>query len=76
MIQKPLKERLKTIAEKYNLDPKKVEEIEPIIWKWVKHEMSKGIKNDEDSFENIYLRYLGTFHASKAMIKHMKEHEK
>ena len=74
LIQKPLKEEIKRIAEKYNIDPLRIEEIENAMWDFVRTEMAKGEKNNEESFENIYLRYLGTFIARKGMIQHIKKH--
>lgn len=71
-IQKPLKEEIKRIATEYNIDPFKIEEIENAMWDFVRTEMSRGEKNVEDSFENIYLRYLGTFHVRKGMIKYLR----
>ena len=73
MIQKPLKKRIQKIAEEFDVDPKKIEEIEAIMWKWVKEEISKGRKNELDTFENIYLRFLGTFHVQGGKVKYLKE---
>lgn len=72
VLQKPIKDEIRKIAEKYNIDPIKIEEIENAMWDFVRTEMSKGDRGDEGSFENIYLRYLGTFHARTKMIKHFK----
>ena len=72
-IQKPLKEEIKRLADKHGVDPIKIEEIENAMWDFVRTEMSRGEKNVEESFENIYLRYLGTFHVRKGMIKYLRE---
>lgn len=75
-MQKPVEDIVKSIAIKYNIHPDQIKEIESIIWEWVRYEMSKGEKNNIDSFESIYLRYLGTFHVKKGMVKYMKENDR
>ena len=74
-IQKPLRDEIRKLAEKHNIDPSKIEEIEKIMWDFVRHEMVKGEHDNIGTFENIYLRYLGTFFARKGMIEHMKKNK-
>jgi len=73
MIQKPLKDRIKILAKKYNIEPSKIEEIEHIMWQFVRDNISKGEKDNVETFENIYLRYLGTFHVQRGMVINMKK---
>lgn len=72
-IQLPLMERMMNISKKYNIPVEKIIEIESTMWDFVRTEISRGEHNEVDTFENIYLRYLGTFHVRRGMVEHMKE---
>lgn len=65
IIQKEVLRKWKEIAEKYNVSLKTVKDIEYSIFQMVKEEMGKGVKEDLDSFKNIYIKNLGTFYVSK-----------
>ena len=69
--QKPLKEEMIKLAEKHDIPVEKIEEIERAMWDFVRTEIARGSKDNTDSFENIYLRYLGTFHTKKSIINHV-----
>lgn len=71
-MQKPLKERIDKLAEKYKVSPNKIVEIESTIWEFVREEMGKGDDYIEDTYENILLKYLGTFHFKPNMLRRLK----
>jgi hypothetical protein len=71
-IQKPLKDRMELIAKKHGVDIEKVEEIEQIVWKFVRDQISKGKRGE---YENILLKYLGTFHLFSNKLKFYEERE-
>ncbi len=71
LIQKRLLPEYRRIAKQFGITPELVGEIEAFQWKFVKDNISKG-RDDVDTFENIYLRYLGTFHVSEAVLNHIK----
>jgi hypothetical protein len=71
---KILEEQYLLIAEKYGITLKDVFEIESAIWRFVRDSMTVGGDSIE-SFENIYLRNLGTFHISSGVYKHINKHK-
>ena len=70
LIQKRVLKRFKEIAEKHNVEIEDIVSIESTIWKMVADKMSEGKYEDFDSFHNIYLAGLGTFHISKGKWKY------
>ena len=72
VIQKEVLKRWREIAEKHKLPLQTVKNVEASIWVMVKEEMTKGNIKDIDSYKNIFIRYLGTFHVSKGKYKHIK----
>jgi len=72
--QKRLVKEYKRIAEKYGIPEELVKDIEAFQWRFVRDNIAKGIDTIE-SFENIYLRYFGTFYASKNILKHIKKNK-
>ena len=76
VIQKRLTQEYKRIAKQYGITPEQVEEIEAFQWKFVRDNMMKG-RDSLDTFENIYLRFLGTFHVEEGVFRHiMRNKEK
>lgn len=65
IIQKEILRKWKEIAEKNNVSLRTVRDIESSIFQMIKEEISKGNREDFDSFKNIYIKNLGTFYASK-----------
>ena len=61
IIQKELLKRQVEIAKKHNVPLQTVKDIESSIWKYVKKEMSSGVRDNYASFKQIYLKNLGTF---------------
>jgi hypothetical protein len=62
------------IADKLGVTPELVQELEAFQWRFVRDNLTKGRDNYE-TFENIYLRYLGTFHASKDMLEYIERNK-
>jgi len=73
IIQRELLRKWEEIANKYEVSPEVVRNIETSIWRFVRNEMSKGVKGKLDTFKTIYLRYLGTFYVHKGKFKHMNK---
>jgi hypothetical protein len=69
-LQNRLLREYSTIAKKHGVTPELVQEIESFQWKFVRDNMAKGRDNVE-SFENIYLRFLGTFHVSESVLNYI-----
>lgn len=65
IIQKEILRKWKEIAEKNNVSLRTVRDVESSIFQMIKEEISKGNREDFDSFKNIYIKNLGTFYASK-----------
>lgn len=76
IIQKELLKRWTKIAEKHNVPLQTVKDIESSIWKYVKREMSSGVKDDYSTFKNIYLKNLGTFFISERKFNAIMKHKK
>ena len=72
-LQKPLQEKVEEIAKKYNVSISKVEEIEATIWESVRKNVSEGTGSDPSKYENILLKYLGTFHIQPRKMKKFLE---
>jgi hypothetical protein len=75
VIQKEILRKWKEIAEKHNVSLDVVKNVETTIWDFVKERMGRGEKGKIETFDNIYLRYLGTFYVHKGKFKYMK-HDK
>lgn len=73
LLQKPLKERINQIALKHSVDPKKIHEIEIAMWEFVRKCISSGEGQDPSNYENILLKYLGTFHILQNKMKFINE---
>ena len=71
ILQNRLIKEYHRIAREYGVTPELVQELEVFQWKFVKDQMAKG-HDKADTFENIYLRYLGTFHISEPILEHIK----
>lgn len=74
MIQKPLWERMKVLAERHDVPIKRIEDIEKVVWEFVYNEISKGHDYKEENYENILLKYLGTFYVKTNAIRKLREH--
>ena len=70
ILQERLIREYKKIAETNNVTPELVQELEALQWKFVRDNIAKG-HDDYETFENIYLRFLGTFYASEDMLKYI-----
>jgi hypothetical protein len=64
-LQKPLRERVERLALKHRVSIQKVEEIELAMWDFVRTCISEGEGRDPEKYENILVKYLGTFHVLK-----------
>jgi len=73
VIQKPVRDLVRQLSREYNLPYKDVLEIVDSQFKFLKHAIGQGTKGEYDTFENVLLRYLGTFEASEGKIHHMSE---
>jgi len=73
IVQKEVLRKWEEIAKKYNVSVQVVKDVESSIWKYVKQEMSKGIKEDYSSYKHIYLRFLGTFFVNKRRFNKVRE---
>ena len=71
VLQKRMMREYRRIADKFGVTQEQVQEIEAFQWKFVRDNIAKG-KDDVDTFENIYLRFLGTFHVSRPILEHIK----
>lgn len=71
VLQKRLLREYQKIADKLGVTAELVQEVEAFQWKFVRDNIAKG-KGDVDTFENIYLRYFGTFHVSGPILEHIK----
>lgn len=76
MIQKPLWERMKVLAQKHNVPVSRIEEVERVVWEFVYNEMSSGCDYKEENYENILLKYLGTFYVKSSALRKLREHHK
>lgn len=74
-MQKPLQERVQKLAKKYGVKPERIEEIEQTVWEFVRKEMSKGSIEEPDTYQNILLKYLGTFHIMPRKLQFFKDKE-
>jgi len=71
-IQKSVREILKKVAKEHDTDYELVEDIFFTQFEFVVFNMEKGNKfKSYEEFENIYLRHLGSFIASKGCVKKM-----
>jgi len=76
IVQKEVLKKYKELALKHNVPVQTIIDIESSIWKYVGKEMSSGIKEDFNTFKNIYLKNLGTFYAHKGKHTNMNKHNK
>ena len=76
LTQKELRKKFKNIAQKYNVPEQTVLDIESSVWKYVRQEISKGIKGDFSTFKNIFIRYFGTFYANKSIYNAIEKRNK
>lgn len=72
-IQKEIRLLINEIAKDFDITTEVAREIVYYQFKYVRQEIEKGSKGDFDSYNNILLRYLGTFHASKGKIEHIEK---
>lgn len=70
-----IKNILKEIAIEKGLSYDLVEEIYYHEFEFLRDAMEKGIKGEADTFNNILLKYLGTFYSNRKQILKLKEIE-
>ena len=71
-IQKQVKTIINEVAKKYGVSGELVEDVFYTQFEFVVFNMEKGNKfKDAESFENIYLRHLGSFISNKRAIAKM-----
>ena len=76
-IQKQVKDIINAVAAEHGVTSELVEDIYATEFEFVVFNMEKGNKfKDPGSFENIYLRHLGSFIASKKAIFKMMSIDK
>lgn len=75
-IQKELLKKLKQIAQNHNLPEETIIEIYSSIWKCVRDKIESGNKDDLESFNNIYIRHLGTFYAHEGKFNGIQKRKK
>jgi len=73
IIQKELLKKWVQIAEKHKVPLQTVKDIESSIWKYVKKEISSGVKGKYDTFKNIYLKNLGTFFVTDRKLNYLNK---
>jgi hypothetical protein len=64
---------LRKISDELGYDYDMVEHIYFHEFRYVARQMSKGIRGESDTFENILLKHLGSFISNKKHIKKLKE---
>lgn len=65
---------MKVLAERHDVPIKRIEDIEKVVWEFVYNEISKGHDYKEENYENILLKYLGTFYVKTNAIRKLREH--
>lgn len=71
LIQKETRNIMKEVAAKMGLPVEVVISIYMSEFKYVAEEIRSGEKNKPDTFKNILLKYLGTFHVSSRKLHYM-----
>lgn len=68
-VPREIKELIREVANRTQLEPKVVEEIYFHEFEFIAKQIAKADKDDVDSYENILVKYLGTFMCNKKHIE-------
>ena len=71
MRQPEVKKIIKELSEEFNMDPYDIEDIIRSQFKFVRDVIKSATKDDETSFKNVKLPYLGKFIVPKNKIKYI-----
>lgn len=72
IIQKQTKDLIRSVASKYNITIEAAQEAIFSQFKFIREQLESGVKDDADSFTDVYLKYIGKFTASKRKIEFFK----
>lgn len=76
IIQKQTRDVIKEIASEFNLSFEDTREIVYSQFEFLKERLQSGVKGEFNTFDNILLKYLGTFYISKGKFKYVTKYSK
>ena len=73
IIQKEIRNLIKELAELHGLSFEAAREAIYSQFKYTRGQIESAVKGEDDTFKNIRLRFLGTFHVSKKKLEFFRK---